>query len=155
MMWYIYLPLVYTVWKNNFDVPAVILQKGILGMAYMIIGVCYFVKYWGRGWIRGRKNSLRGIKIVELRPCVTPQNLAWAWVQFKSIKKKKKWQWNWLKVRCCKSGGVWLLGKSWKSLLLRLPTEYLIMLFSLTLKETSSLVNTNLDYCFKKKKKEK
>lgn len=148
MMWYIYLPLVYTVWKNNFDVPAVILQKGILGMAHMIIGVCYFVKYWGGCLIRGRKNSLRGIKIVKLRPCVTPQILAWAWVQFKSIKKKKKWQCNWLKVCCCKSGGVWLLGKSWKSLLLRLPTEYLIMLFSLTLKETSSLVNANLDYCF-------
>lgn len=90
MMWYIYLPLVYTVWKNNFDVPAVILQKGILGMAHMIIGVCYLVKYWGGCLIRGRKNSLRGIKIVKLRPCVTPQILAWAWVQFKSIKKKKK-----------------------------------------------------------------
>lgn len=117
----------------------------------MIIGVRHFDKYWGGCLIRGRKNSLRGIKIVELRPCVTPQILAWAWVQFKSIKKKKKWQWNWLKVRCCKSGGVWLLGKSWKSLLLRLPPEYLIIRFSLTLKETSSLVNTNLDYCLKKK----
>lgn len=43
-----------------------------------------------------------------------------------------------------------MLGKSSKSLLLRLATKYLIMLFSLTLKEMSSLVNANLDYCLKK-----